>query len=238
MKHTLFALAMLFSIASFAQNTILKKLSLGVTYSPNYSYRTLAKTKYDYTKEGRDKYSNAIYGFSTGIRANYQLNQRFSVSLGVEYASKGYEYEQSVEMDMYPDYSGTLPAYHTDYYKDKFEYLDIPVTVHYQFLQREHIYLKVLAGISSNIYLSSETTVKISSPFNNEDFTQQGDASQFNAVNFSGIVGVGVGYQLTENFTFNLEPVFRHDFTSVYSSSDTKEYQYSFGVNVGLFYTL
>ena len=56
-------------------------------------------------------------------------------------------------------------------------------------------------------------------------------------VNISFIGGFGLDYDLLEKFQIRFEPIFRHSIISI-TDNDLKDYLWSAGLNVGLYYKL
>jgi hypothetical protein len=53
---------------------------------------------------------------------------------------------------------------------------------------------------------------------------------------FSYVAGAGSEFQLSKRISFQIEPSFRKNFTSVNVDKGSREYFYSFGVSAGVYY--
>ena len=87
------ALTILFitSLLSYSQDSTLtnkQKLYLGLSVSPDYSYRN-ASNNYYFTEE------TAKLGYTTGLNAKLTITKKFSLESGLLLSNKGYRYNTS-----------------------------------------------------------------------------------------------------------------------------------------------
>ena len=73
-----------------------KKFSIGINFSPDYSYRRLHSDIDDGFVEIRNKIESPRFGFTSGIVARYQLGSRFALESGLQFSDKGDKYEISI----------------------------------------------------------------------------------------------------------------------------------------------
>lgn len=70
-----------------------KRFSIGINFSPDYSYRKLylANDEYGFVKHRNEKESPR-FGFTTGLTVCYRLNSRFALESGLQFSDKGDKY--------------------------------------------------------------------------------------------------------------------------------------------------
>ena len=222
MKQFLLILLTSISFSSFAQSNSkaskTEKFKIGVLFSPNHSNYKIEKNN-EYEERG-------AFGFSAGITGHYSLAKQINIRLGALYALKRNEVH-----------------YDNDIYTFNYQYLDIPLTVHADFMAIYFFGLRVFGGVSTNIYLGNNIKVEQGDQ-STETPIGAPSADSFNPFTFSGIVGIEAHCNLTHQLAISIEPTFVHDFTPTYKHSssnsyyDNKQYHYSFGVNIGVVYAL
>ena len=83
-----------------------------------------------YNVDGGSDYSNTdgVIGFNGGVTVDYQLKNRFYLSSGLEFTTKGADFSQ-----MYPFYiDGNTVTQTTTKDSRKFQYLQLPLTIGYR----------------------------------------------------------------------------------------------------------
>ena len=235
LKPFLSILLICFSFITWGQSSDndTRKFHIGATFSPDYNYRTLTSDKSSNT-DYRNDLESAKFGYTTGLTFSYQFSKRFATELGIMYADKGYKRSGIDFTDEYGNELGSVTLF------QRFKFLDIPIKANYYFLQKERFQLYATAGFSTNFLLKLRSVTKYDysdSNTSNEKTAYDSNLDGFNSINFSGVVGIGAEYKLTDRFKIRCEPMFRHDFTDIYTHQDHEinQYFYSFGANVGLF---
>ena len=215
-----------------------KKFSIGVAFSPDYSFRRLhsKNEESDFLKDTRNQFESAKFGYTTGLVAKYRLNRRLALESGLKLSDKGEKYVMRKEDFVFvdglsiEDDPSSPEKYKTNYH---FYYLGLPVKLNYIFLDRK-VSLFVSAGFSTDLFLEG----KQSSVFHFEDRTEESSFSMegdYNKITFSGLAGVGMETQISERIHIRIEPIFRYSFTPLIDIP-LKEYLYSVGGNLTLFY--
>jgi len=216
-----------------------KKFYFGLTFSPDYCYRTL---KSDNSKSSmfitdyRDTTEIPKIGFTTGLNLIMEISKRIAIETGLLFSDKG-EKTKAISKKWISN-SGqsltSLPSKVTANFK--YYYLDIPIKVNY-YLKTEKLKLYVTAGISPNIFLVERSILiyeyndgRIS---RNTTFGNNG----FSRVNLAFIAGLGCSYDVTQKIFLKIEPTFRHSITSI-NNTPIKGYLYSAGLNTGLYFKL
>jgi hypothetical protein len=240
MKHLLLMLAFI-PLTTFGQKTDsikAKRISLGLTFSPDYCYRTLKpdKTKMsELIANERDSFEIPRFGYTTGINFAYMINKRFTLETGLLFSDKGEKAKNDTLI--WNTSSGTtdpsLPIRMSFIYH--YFYVDIPIKINFNLLtKRAKLY--ITAGISPNIYITQKTTSILE--YDDGHTTKNSTTSRnLTFINLAVIGGLGFSYDLTEHLYFKIEPTYRRSITSIISAP-IKGYLYSIGLNTGIYYKL
>lgn len=220
---------------SFSQNSDIistRKISYGVTFSPDYCYRTLnSEASKQWVIDLRDSTEIAKFGFTTGISLIIKPWDRISLETGLHFSDKG---EKTIILELNP-IDPNDPALPTNQIKLNyhFYYLDIPIKANYIVLKGK-ANLFVSAGFSVNIHLSNQTIVHFVGSEEKQTWSNNVDLSR---VNMAILIGGGIDYSINDKLNLRLEPIYRRSIIPINDAS-VKQYQYSIGANFGLFYKL
>jgi len=221
------------------------KLSFGLTFSPDYCYRSLkVGPSFWFIDDLRNKSEIPKIGYTTGLNIAWNINKRFSFETGLLYSDKGYKTKKLVfvhgdKIDprtgfVYPN-NWDPPIKGSFIYH--YIYLDIPLKFRYYIMTRK-INFYYTAGISSNIHLIDKSTSIFE--YNDGKTVKKTSLNSygFSTVNLAFITGFGLDYDLTKNMYFIIEPIYRRSIISIISGSPIKGHLYSMGLNTGLYYKL
>jgi hypothetical protein len=150
MKELIVLLGML-PLVVFGQDTTgTGKVLVGITYSPDYCYRTLrSDTSVQFVADVRNTSEIPVFGFTTGLSLVFQTEKRWTFETGIQYSRKGMQSKKADLIWGQPDPS--LPTKVSINYR--FDYLDIPFKVGYSFAQiGNKLSFFASAGISANIF--------------------------------------------------------------------------------------
>ncbi|CAN5124463.1 hypothetical protein BH09BAC5_BH09BAC5_18900 [soil metagenome] len=223
----------LFPLTTFCQSndtTKTKRLSIGLTFSPDYCYRTLkpnASSKW--IADIRDTLEIPKFGFSTGLSLLFQLNKRVALETGLQFSDKGEKQKPVTLIWGQPDPG--LPTKNTFIYH--YNYLDIPIKVDYYILTTRLKFF-VSGGLSTNIFLFQKTT-SILEYSDGHTKTNNSTGGGLSRINFAVVAGLGINYDLTSRLTFKIEPIYRRSITSIVNAP-IKGYLYSAGINTGIYF--
>lgn len=229
-------------LTTFCQNTdtiVTKKLSIGLTFSPDYCYRILKPdASGKWIAENRDTREIPKSGYTTGLNLALNISKRITLEAGLLYSDKGEKTKTNapiwVTSSGQPDPDPALPTKITFIYH--YIYLDIPIKANY-YLLTKRVKFFLTAGISANIFLKQ----RITSIFEyNDGHTSTKSSSGNNAyekINLAFTAGLGLGYDLTKKLYLKTEPTYRHSITPIIDAP-IKGYLYSVGLNTGLYYKL
>lgn len=217
------------TIDSISEN----KIYAGLNFSPDYSYRFLIADKdnpyYQSIAKRRDSLEIPKFGFTTGISILFEVNNRIMIDAGIQYANKG---EKTKSYNIVIQDSDSIIAPETISATFNYYYLDIPIKVNYYF-KKTNPKLFISGGISGNIFLNQKTTIKYMNSGQKEKF--DGIKNYSYDINFSGLAGLGVDFEIFEKMNLRIEPTFR---CSLFQMGDNvaKQYLYSIGTNFGIYY--
>ena len=123
--------------------------------------------------------------------------------------------------------NASIPAYKLI---ERLDYLEIPMILRYRIIDRR-VNLYVLGGMSANVLINNNVFVD-----NGSETVRGGTILMARPVNYSGTVGLGIGYQITRNLSFGLEPSFKYYLQPYTTSGQIDSNPYAFGVFSGVVY--
>jgi hypothetical protein len=223
-------------------------------FSPEMTSRYLKdnNTSDIFTSDGVKNGEVNIFSHSEGIKFGYDLN-RWSIQSGCIY------YKQSLSIKpttMYPyesngqfqcslvTSSGTvdIPYYGSHYSNDSMtvksgsyqslHFLNIPLQFKYKFGGSKMSFY-VLSGISANILIKEETSIKIDREHAEDDDTKViREIKGTKNVYYGYSLGAGASYRFRRGFYLSLEPALRGAMSSLNKNTPIKTYPYTLGVGV------
>lgn len=223
-----------FTIASNADSVNTKKVSIGLSFSPDFCYRILrSDPSYKFFVDQNNNGAYPSFGFNTGVNCLIQLNKKLNIELGCLYAVKSEKYQFKIDISTTNTVQATIPNQIISKYN--YRYIDLPIKFNYTLLDKR-IKLYALCGFSSNIYLY-QTNISISKYDNGVITRNTSDHyySEFYAVNFSGLIGLGLDYHINKKLHTRIEPMYRQFITPI-ANTPVKNYLYTIGVNVAAYY--
>jgi len=113
---------------------------------------------------------------------------------------------------------------------ERFDYLEIPLILRYRIFDRK-LNLHVSGGMSANMLINNNVFVD-----NGSEIVKGGTILMARPVNYSGILGLGFGYQINRSLSVGFEPYFKYYLQSYTTSSQIDSNPYALGVFTGLVY--
>lgn len=110
-------------------------------------------------------------------------------------------------------------------------FIEMPLMVHYKFIDRK-IDLSLVGGLSYSVLVGNSV---YATTFSGEKI-YAGFTEGVSNFNISSTVGLGVGYSLQNNFSFNLEPLVRYYISSIGENPGPALQPWSLGLMTGLRY--
>lgn len=218
------------------ENNTNKKLSVGINFSPDYSYRQLHLDDDPHNfVELRNELESPRLGFTTGIIAKYHFISRFAIESGIQFSDKG----KKIDFDDFVSSDGK--NYQTDPFvpektitKYHYYYIGIPLKLNY-FLLQNKIRFIITTGVSTDFFIDGKSKTVMDYKDKTEINKTPEDKKDFNKVIFAGLAGFGIETNLSKKIEIRLEPIFRYSFTPL-ADSLIKEHLYSAGANFVVFY--
>ena len=227
----LFLFLPLFSVGQNQTNVKETKFAVGLCFSPEY-FNTVYNSVEGFL-ENNDYDTNNVssFGFSAGISALYKLNDKFTVESGLSYYQTGWD---AFKLKFFylepgdPIYPNTVSYY-------KYKFISLPLKMNYFFINGK---LKLFASAGIVVNYLSETNVHAYDLYKNDIIIERNNKlskEYYNNFHFQIIAGFGADYDLNKHFKLRIEPYFRRSVNSV-SNTQIKNYMYSAGANMGVYY--
>ncbi len=198
----------------------------------------------------------SLMSFTGGLNVNYHFARRWSIESGVFYSEdrqmadnlvggsiqglqdemmvytpEGIRYIQPTGINnvnptqvLGSNQDETYYSLNMDYISN-FEYIELPLIVRYKIIDQK-FGLDVLSGFSTNFLVGNKSTLM----YNNNDLWS-GASEGISPMLYNATVGLGLNYNLFQNFTLNLEPTFKYSINP--SQTTLLKYPYSFAVFAG-----
>ena len=239
-KASLFVIICFLPFLSFSQDdsTIkkIRKWQIGVSFSPDYSYRVLKPVQYDdtlqqvYNQVNKDLVDSmnlvekGKMAFTAGISLAYRFNRKFSLTTGLYYSDKG------IQSKGFVIGSGLFTNQYIfkkdSYEKGKYYYYELPVSVSYSCsldsIEKHKIHFLTGAvfclNSSRHDYISRRWYPYGSSgdpSLESSYLMMYAEAGSVFRIGY--ILGVGYSYRISDKFCLSVEPVFKyfaHEFFS------------------------
>ncbi len=235
MKHFLILLLSFLSINTFGQNAKnATKISIGYSFSPEYSFRTLKNSgSNNYTDlviNSRNDIEKAKFGYTTGLNINFHFSEMFRFETGFQYSNKGYK---TKEQDLV--YFQNIPSDPNKVtMKYSYQYIGIPLQAKFAFGKSKTRFISS-AGIVTNFLINVKNSIKLVYPDGKTEIKSEFSTSGFNKIDISPIVSIGVDYKLKDKIHLSVEPTFRFGLIET-KDAPVKEKLWSAGLVFGLSY--
>ncbi|MEO9570970.1 MAG: hypothetical protein ABJH82_10210 [Polaribacter sp.] len=95
-----------------------------------------------------------------------------------------------------------------------FGYIEIPLEIKYTFLDTNKFNSQIVTGFSSLFLNKNEVNLRTTF------LTKSGKATNLNAINFSGNLGLDFNYSLHKNWSLNLNPMFKVQLNTFYKNDN------------------
>lgn len=109
----------------------------------------------------------------------------------------------------------------------RIDYIEVPMEMKYALVNKK-LGVNMIGGVSTLFLQDNAISIEAG------DFeTSVGEANNLNDVSFSGNIGLGVDYKLTDQFQINFEPIFKYQFNAFNGNAENFR-PYYFGVYTGV----
>ncbi len=212
--------------------------------------------------EFSDNNKQGQVNLSYGIQVAYSINKKLSVRSGVNKVDVGYNTEdvgfgiasvargdinngftntQSIVVSDFqatqssftpapPDINGEVlvTSQNPGLLNHSIGYIEIPLELKYS-LTDSKIGIHMIGGVST-LFLEDEEVSIIAGSFRNENVARD---ETVNDISFSGNIGIGFDYKLSDQFQINMEPIFKYQFNGFKESAESFR-PYYFGIYTGV----
>lgn len=168
-----------------------------------------------------------------GINLGYQVSERIKIRTGLNKVSLSHTTQnvnfaaavnsRAVEAELL-SFASSAPGH----LNQSLGFIEIPAEVEYALINRK-IGLNLIGG-ASTLFLDENMLTLNSAGFS----ASLGEANNLNQLSFSANLGLGVNYNFSPSFQFNLEPLFKYQLNTFNEVSGVRPYY--FGVYSGLSY--
>jgi opacity protein-like surface antigen len=214
-KKRIFLLLALTTMGAYSQNMIresatsdAKRFQIGISLSPDICYRTLKihdeDAAGDFTLKLRNEMETAKIGYTAGLNIRYNINDFVGLETGIQYANKGYKTKMTDVIIWQPEQSdpnkmGSIFNFH---------YIDVPIKATFTFGTHPLRFFTSL-GVTANIFLK-ETETEILVYSDRTDKTTRRTNYDYNKINISPTIGIGIDYKVNSSMNVRVEPTFRY----------------------------
>ncbi|MEQ1733394.1 MAG: outer membrane beta-barrel protein [Bacteroidia bacterium] len=229
MKHLILIALTLITFTAKAQDTTQTipsaKWQVGAQFSPDATTGVYRFYPYGYTPS---------FGFATGLNASRKLNKRFRLDVGLLYAQRN---DGLKDLVFSVDYRNGFSYDTLTSFKLKNNFIEIPLKLKWQFVQRKRCVFYATMGASANILVKSTSKFTYYNGTTNEVYSTEKHPTNFTTQTIlpSALIGVGMEYKLNKKLNLVLQPEYRAYFLSGYGYIETLT---ALGLNCGVSYNL
>ncbi len=169
--------------------------------------------------------------FSAGVVAGYKLSKKVVVKSGIEYNSISESIKDiDITLINYPGKKGSNQTNETSF-KRTFEFVEIPLRATY--LIHDNGFLmgisggvsgKFLTGNKAGLYVGKEQVVS-------------GQTPDISNIVYSGMLGLELGYEISNRFSISVEPRFKHYISTLSTNKSANPNTNQFEISTGLTYS-
>lgn len=237
MKLILILIATLASIPTIAQDTkVPRKILIGFNFSPDYSYRTLKNRagapSNDLVIKNRNDIEVAKFGYATGINICFNFSQLIGFEAGLQFSNKGYQ-TQTLEIFFFapePNLPTKVKFVHS------YQYIGIPLKAKFS-LTKGKLGVFSSVGFTTNFLLNVKSKAIIEYSNGKTEKNSQSLKNDFNKVDISPLIGIGIDYRLNRKMHLLAEPTFRYGLIKTIDAP-ISEKLWSAGLNIGFYYAV
>ena len=237
MKQLLMLLLTFLSATTFGQKSNQgNKISIGYSFSPDYSFRALkngdGNSSTDLVIKSRDDIEKAKFGYTTGLNVSFHFSDLLSFETGVQYSNKGYKTKEQ-DLTYFPP-NPSLPNKATTNYS--YQYIGIPLKAKFIFGKSKARFISS-AGFMTNFLINVKQASNYKYPDGKTEKKNQSSTSGFNKIDISPMASIGIDYKLTDKIHLSVEPTFRFGLSKT-KDAPLKEKLWNAGLALGISYSL
>lgn len=236
MKHLTIFFLTLIAFSCYGQYKIketpikdFKRVQIGINVSPDICFRTLKNNEgtssSDLIITQRNDRETVKVGYTTGLNVCFNIKKFVGLETGIQYSNKGYE---TKKQDLIFGQSDTQSKFVYD-----FHCIDIPVKVNFT-IGKKKVRFFISVGLTTNIFIKETHTSFLYYPDRIDKKTSPANLD-YNKVNLSPTISVGIDYKINDRMNLRVEPTFRYGVLKIIDMPVTG-YLYSGGLNISYFF--
>lgn len=216
------------------ERSLPKRLSIrptaGAVYFDNFGDGNSLDARY------ADNNSSGEFTMAYGVHLAYKINSKWHIRTGVSKISLSHN-THNIDFGAAVLSSSLNPQEHltpllassdamNGFLNQSLEYIEIPLEVEFSLLNNK-LGLNIIGGAST--FLLDGNMISHNSPIAK---TELGEANNLNDVSFSANIGLGLNYNFSSQFQFDLEPILKYQINTFNQGSGLNPY--IFGIYSGL----
>ena len=226
-------------------------INLGVNYIPEWMFNTLEGDKFvnNFGLEGSIRFGR--YSIRTGVGLSITKGTN-ELAIGYNEYLGSYQDLDSIEFTWDEKHYHLLPTYYTTE-KDvwdslvkieenkvikRYTYLQIPLVLGYDFLQKGRFSMGVRTGPILSLLLTSKQISANYDPGRDQIVAINEITPDRIQTNWQVMAGINLSILLNKRWTIEVEPEGRYYFNSVYEKSDITKKPWSIGLRAGILFDL
>ena len=237
MKHVLILVMAFLSLTVFGQKSKrTNKITIGYSFSPDYSFRTLknsdGNSSTDLVIKNRDDIEKAKFGYTTGFNISFNFSSLIDFETGIQFSNKGYKTKEQ-HLIYFPPSPGSPDRATISY---SYQYIGIPLKVTFAFGKNKARFI-TSAGFITNFLTNVKQSINLKYADGTKEKKNQSSTSGFNKIDVTPVVSIGVDYKITDKIHLSAAPTFRFGLIKT-KDAPVKENLWSAGLIFGLLYDL
>lgn len=236
MKHFLTLITLLFFAFSYGQENIdetstkeFHNIQIGFNFSPNISYRTLKNNDGSSISESILKNRNSRemikFGYSAGVNVCFHIKKFVGIETGIQYDNMGYKTEKfdvfQIGIERQPEQVKIIYNYN---------YLTIPLKANFM-VGKKNVRFFSSVGVNTHFLITDKQKAILYYADNQTEKQSSTSNNDFNKINVSPIVSLGIDYKINDRMNLRIAPSFSYGVIKTIDTPIT-EHLYNGGVNV------
>lgn len=211
-----------------------KRFAIGINGSPDIAYRTLhnsdRKPKEAWDKIKKDAKETYVpqFGYSVGGHVLCNLTKNIFLEVGAQYSLKGYQSKPRLGVMVM---GGEILFKGQMKYRNNFEFIDVPLTMNYVFLDKKRLQLIATVGFTWNHMRHNSMENLVQEEVNDEFVPVIIFNTPYRENTFSATAGFGIQYKVSESVFFRVVPTFRHTLKPIQTNLSESAFYWNAGVN-------
>ncbi|MCF0075306.1 PorT family protein [Dyadobacter sp. CY261] len=210
----------------------LGKFSIGITFEPNYGYRTLNFSSGNkLIAEKRNANEVFRFGYALGMELKSKISKNILLSYGLQYLEFGYNSRfQTLK------FANANPEFPVGSKTDFFhQVVGIPLSVQYHFTKsRFNPY--IIIGVQLDCILQKTAVTVLEYEDGRTNSSEHRSTLDFQRFPVSALLGAGMEYRISDRISMVAEPLLKRSITSLIADRTAKEKPYSVGLAVKIVY--